>query len=58
MSQCNVAITDVKLTPNPVIVGAQYIVSVKVDPVVFEIATFDGFSIAGIDGNTIACMEE
>lgn len=58
MVQCNVAITEVKITPNPVYAGEKFIISVTVVPEQFKIATTANEIITDNTGNELICKEE
>lgn len=54
----NIMITEAKLTPNPVEVSKQYILSVTIIDKVFPILTDDGFYLYTNDGYVIERPDE
>lgn len=57
-AQCNVAITDVKITPNPVTTGELFIISVTVMPEQFRIVTMAADVLTDKEGTELICKEE
>lgn len=58
MSQPNIVISQVSITPNPIETSKTCLISVKVDAQKFEIATISGFSVTDQLENVIICKEE
>lgn len=58
MAQCNIAITEVKLTPNPVYTGEKFIISVTIIPEEFRIVTKETEILTDKSGNELICKEE
>lgn len=53
MSEINIIIDAVELTPNPVKVGGQLIIAVTVLPKIYSIETESGFPLMTADGYLI-----